>query len=285
MSWPQNSLKLLNTVDVSQKVVEHVCRYGGPFGGMDGILVKGHAEVLSQLAEIDTGAVAGLLERLLANVNDLAGIIGDTRKHLVWAVAKIAFEANTFEAGAYLLLQLAIAESKNEADHATRWFEGLFPLILGRTEADGARRLELLDALFKTDDPTELQLVIKALTQGLKLDYFTRDVGPEVHGTRPELNSWEPKTEEEARSYIRGVPRGSSTSRLGAMPSVLWHAMPWVQSWFRSPTTTSSISLNVQSRRRELPLSIGRMHGTGLVFTCHDTAPMHRRKWWLGSRH
>ena len=49
-------LKLLNTVEVSQKVVEHVCRYEGPFDGMKGILAGGHAEVLSQLAEIDTGA-------------------------------------------------------------------------------------------------------------------------------------------------------------------------------------------------------------------------------------
>ena len=76
-------LRHLNTVDVSQKVVEHVCRYGGPFDRMDGILVKGHAEVLSQLAEIDTGIVAGLLERLLVGVNGLADIIGETRKHLV----------------------------------------------------------------------------------------------------------------------------------------------------------------------------------------------------------
>ena len=197
-------LKLLNTVAVSQKVVEHVCRYGGPFDGMDGILVKGHAEVLSHLAEIDTGAVAGLLKRLLTNVNDLAGIIGDTWKHLVGAVEKIAFDADTFEDGARLLLQLAVAESKNGADYATRRFVALFSLILGSTEADGTRRLELLDTLSRPNDPTELQLVINALTKGLELVYFTRDAGPEVHGTRPELNSWEPKTGKEARSYVRG---------------------------------------------------------------------------------
>ncbi len=197
-------LKLLNTVAVSQKVVEHVCRYGGPFDGMDGILVNGYAEVLSNLVEIDTGAVAGLLERLLAKVDDLASIIGDTRKHLIWAVAKIAFDDDTFEDGARLLLQLAVAENEHGADHAARWFAKLFPLILGSTEADGTRRLELLDALSKTDNPTRRELIVRALTEGLNLGFFTRDVGPEVHGTRPELTSWEPKTEEEARSYVRG---------------------------------------------------------------------------------
>jgi len=196
-------LKLLNTVDVSQKVVEHVCRHGGPFDGMDGILAGGHAEVLSQLAEIDTGTVADLLKCSLARVNDLADITGETWNHLVRAVEKIAFEVDTFEDGARLLLQLAVAENENGADHATRRFVGLFPPILGSTEADGTQRLELLDTLSRTDDPTELQLVIKALTQGLEQDYFTRDVGPEVHGTRPELNSWEPTTEEEG-SYVRG---------------------------------------------------------------------------------
>ena len=197
-------LKLLNTVDVSQKVVEHVCRYGGPFDGMDGIPVQGHAEVLSQLAEIDTGTVAELLEHSLAEDNDLSGIVGETRGHLVETVAKIAFNADTFEAGARLLLRLAVAENEDWTDNATGRFVDLFPLILGGTEADGTRRLELLDALSKADNPTEQELVVRALTKGLKLDFFSRDVGPEVHGTRPELNSWQPGTKEEARAYVRG---------------------------------------------------------------------------------
>ena len=196
-------LKHLNTVDVSRKVVEHICRYGGPFDGMDGILAGGYAEVLSLLAEIDTVTVADLLKRSLARVNDLTDITGETRKHLVWTVAKIAFSDDTFEDGARLLLRLAVAESEDRTDHAAGRLVDLFLPILGSTEADGTRRLELLDTLSRTDDPTELQLVIKALTQGLELDYFTRDVGPEVHGTRPELNSWEPTTEEEG-AYVRG---------------------------------------------------------------------------------
>jgi len=197
-------LRLLNTVEVSQKVVKHVCRYGGPFDGMGGILVRGHAEVLSQLAEIDTDTVAGLLERLLDNVKDLANITGETRGHLVRTVAKIAFKADTFEEGARLLLRLAVAENKDGADHATSRFVDLFPLLLGSTEADGARRLALLDTRCETDDPTELQLVVRALTEGLTLDFFSRDVGPEVHGTRPALDSWAPGTEEEARAYVHG---------------------------------------------------------------------------------
>ena len=196
-------LKHLNTVDVSRKVVEHVCRPGGPFDGMKGILAGGHAEVLSQLAEIDTGTVADLLKCSLDRVNDLADITGETWKHLVWTVAKIAFSDDTFEDGARLLLRLAAAENGDGTDHAAGRFVDIFPPILGCTEADGTRRLELLDILSRTDDPTELQLVIKALTQGLERYYFTRDVGPEVHGTRPELNSWEPTTEEEG-SYVRG---------------------------------------------------------------------------------
>lgn len=196
-------LKYLNTVDVSRKVVEHVCRPEGPFDEMNGLLTGGHAEVLSQLAEIDTGTVADLLKHSLVRFNDLADITGETWKHLVWTVAKIAFSDDTFEDGARLLLRLALAENEDRTDHAAGRFVDLFPLILGGTEADGTRRLELLDILSRTDDPTELQLVGKALTQGLELDYFTRDVGPEVHGTRPELHSWKPTTEEED-SYVRG---------------------------------------------------------------------------------
>ena len=114
------------------------------------------------------------------------------------------FDDDTFEKGARLLLQSAVAVKERGADHAARCFMGLFPLNLGSTDVDRTRRLELLVAHSKTDDTTELHLVIKALAEGMEIGYFTRNVCPEVHGNRPELNSWETKTEEEARTNVRG---------------------------------------------------------------------------------
>ena len=199
-------LKSLNASDVSKAVVNHVCRRGGPLHGTDKLLVEGYAEVLSLLAEIDTGIIADLLKHSLAEVEDLSSIVGETRRHLVRALGKIAFQADTFEDGARLLLCLAAAE-KDDGDNATEPFVSLFPLVFGNTEADGTQRLDLLDSLSKTDDTIRKEIVIGALMAGLELEHFSRDVGPEVHGTRPALASWQPETWEEACDYVRGCAK------------------------------------------------------------------------------
>ena len=197
-------LKLLNTLDISRNVVKHVCRHAGPFDGLEGLLDSGHAEVLSRLAEIDTGIVVGQIDRSLANVEDLSIIAGDARRHLVWALEKIAFESETFEAAARLLLRLAAAENEDWGNNATGQFVALFPMLLGGTAADGNQRLDLLDVLSETDSPAHEELVIRALTAGLELDHFSRIAGPEVHGTRPALESWRPRSDDEAYAYIHG---------------------------------------------------------------------------------
>lgn len=197
-------LKLLNTLDISRDVVKHVCRHGGPFDGREGIRAPGHTEVLSRLAEIDTSIVAEQIRRSLADVEDLSTIAGDARRHLVWALEKIAFESETFEDGARLLLSLAAAENEDWGNNATGQFVALFPLLLGGTEADGSQRLDLLDALSETDVLAHNELVIKALIAGLELDHFSRIAGPEAHGTRPALESWRPKTNDEAYAYVQG---------------------------------------------------------------------------------
>ena len=75
-------LRWLDTTEVAPKVVQHVCRFGGPFDGFEGISRTDHAEVLSALAEVDPEAVAGQIERCLDDVEDLSKVEGDARRHL-----------------------------------------------------------------------------------------------------------------------------------------------------------------------------------------------------------
>lgn len=197
-------LTLLNSLDIAKKVVNHVCRHEGPFQRLDALFVEGHTEVLSLLAEIDTAIIAELLEIYLGKVEEISSIVGETRRHLVWTLSKIAFKADTFEDGAHLLMHLATAENEDRVDNAAGQFVSLFPLLLGYTEANGPQRLNLLDSLAETNDETKQRLVIHALTKGLELDHFERDVGPEVHGSRPALESWQPETKKEVRAYVEG---------------------------------------------------------------------------------
>ncbi len=201
-------LSLLDTTDISKDVVAHVCRPGGPFDGFGGIAGTGHASVLSFLSEIDARIVVDQIERSLGNVGDLSGVKGDTRRHLVWALEKIAFRRDTFEDGARLLLRLAVAENEQYiGNNATGQFKALFPMFLGNTAADGELRFSVLDEATDTDDPTQRSIVADALVAGVETDHFSRTVGAEIHGSRPALESWRPATKEEVVDYINGCVR------------------------------------------------------------------------------
>ena len=198
-------LRLLDTTDVSKKVVARVCRIGGPFDGLQGIETAGHAEVLSFLAEIDARAVVDQLERSLNKVGDLSAIEGNTRRHLVWMLEKIAFAEDTFEEGARLLLRLALAETEPHiSNNATGQFKALFPMLAGNTAADRISRFRILDEAADTDDSKQLSIAVDALIAAAKTSHFMRLVGAETHGSRPAMQEWHPATRREAREYIEG---------------------------------------------------------------------------------
>ena len=195
-------LALLNTTDVARHVVQHVCRIGGPFDGIEGLSTTRHAEVLSALAEVDPEVVADQIERSLSDVDDLSVVTGDVRRHLVWALEKIAFRPDSFEDGASLLLRLAVAENEMWNNNATGLFKALFPVLLGNTGADGKARLVVLDEAGATDDPTQGAIVVEALIAATKIDHFSRTLGAEAHGSRPALVPWQPETRDDLAQYV-----------------------------------------------------------------------------------
>ena len=197
-------LALLNTTSMSAEIVKRVCRLGGPFDGFEGISRLGHTRVLSSLAEIDSEVVAEQIERSLDDVDDLRRIEGDARRDLVWALEKIAFRRESFEDGAQLLLRLALAENETWGNNATGQFQRLFPVVLGDTEADGRARLRVLDDAADTDDRKRQEIVVDALIDGSRVHHHSRFVGPEIHGSRPALESWRPPSREEATTYVTG---------------------------------------------------------------------------------
>ena len=200
-------LALLNPTEVSKRVVDHVCRPGGPFEGFDALLKLGNAEVLSTLAAIKSEAVVDQINRSLVHVSDLSSVTGDVRRHFVYALDKICFHALTFEEGARLLLRLAAAENEDWANNATGQFEGLFPMVLGGTAADGKSRLSFLDEATDSDDEMQRVLAVRGLIAGSRTSNFSRVVGAETQGSLPALDPWRPATNEEAIDYLEGCVR------------------------------------------------------------------------------
>ena len=197
-------LALLNTTETAKKVVAYVCRYSGPFDDFEDGSSQTHAEVLSALAEIDADIVVQQIERSLEQADNLLSIRGDTRRHLVVALEKIAFHAETFAEGASLLLRLAVAENEPWSNNATGQFTSLFSMMLGGTEATGKTRHSLLDDLAYAEDSSQRDIVVAALTAGCNVGHFSRMVSAEVQGSRPALVPWRPATNYEAIEYVEG---------------------------------------------------------------------------------
>ena len=216
-------LALLNTTAIAPRVVEHVCRYDGPFEGAQGILKPGHAEILAALVKVEREEVAHCIERSLGDVQDPGRLGSDAGRHVVRALKTIAFHMDTFEDGAHLLLRLATTESELCRDESGRFsklipmlnrtglvwnaqssFNELFPVSLGNTQANGDARLSFLKDAASTCDLTSGPVVIEALGQGCKTRGFSRMIDTEIQGTRPIMEPWGPATWGEYRGYIEG---------------------------------------------------------------------------------
>ena len=188
-------LALLNTTDVSRKVVRHVCRHRGLFDNPGSAPTA--AKVLFHLAQVDPLAAANQIERFLDNCPDESNL----DDHLVWALEKIAFRKDGFECAALLLLRLAV--SKNSIKKRARdKFASLFNVHVGATEADGERRLDILEEASETDNKDRRAVVVEALSAGLESRHAFRMGGAETHGTRPAMQSWRPATAAEWRRYV-----------------------------------------------------------------------------------
>src|SRR5207253_204476 len=176
----------------------------GPLSSLEGLAQPGNGEVLSSLAEIDAAAVASLLERILnpLNTDQRKVINGDLRRQLVRALEKISFMSDTFEQGAALMLDLAVAENETWGNNATGQFKALFPVFLADTEAGPEARLRVLDEIMQGTSPERQAILVDALLAGARTDSFSRSVGSEVHGSRPALKPWQPKLWKDAWDYV-----------------------------------------------------------------------------------
>jgi DNA-binding transcriptional regulator YiaG len=199
-------LALLNTSPTTAaEVVQYVCRLDGPLATLEGISHPGNADVISSLAEVDTPAVVILIERVLCplTTEELKNVSGHVRRELVWAIEKISFRADTFDRGAALLLDLAVAENEPWGNNATGQYKALFPVMLGNTAAGPAARLLALDDALKSSDPARLQIAVDAALEGGRIHSFSRTLGVEMHGTRPALAPWQPTVWQEVWDYVQ----------------------------------------------------------------------------------
>ena len=199
-------LAFLNTKPIATKVTRHICKnrmfwHSPKEWGYN-------LKILVWLAEIDSLNVVNVLKDILDPLEQpqIKNITGSTRSDLIATLTKLAFRDDTFEEGAMLLFKLACGENENIINNATGQFKSLFPVQLATTEADPEKRFTVIDELVDEHDNNSnhgLSIVVDALLEGAKTHHFHRDIGPEIHGSRPALESWLPKTHKEYWDYVK----------------------------------------------------------------------------------
>lgn len=198
---PQNLLlSFLNQwrhFDVSKTAVavaEHLLARDGKFGSLEVLNTDFGSQCLDALVHVSPDAVLDTVNRVFfpLSIDDLREVKGG-RRHLVWALEKLAFRKKSFPLAARLLMRLAAAENETYGNSATGLFKGFFQLHLCGTEADPVDRFAVLDEGLVSGDNRVISVCIEALVNTLNRGHFSRSGGSEQIGSQPPLKDWRPR--------------------------------------------------------------------------------------------
>ena len=123
-------LAFLNEFEISHRVLDHVCRTGGPFEGLAGIAQAAVQRSCRHSPKSMLRPWAGesnapcAMPRIWDRSRALRGATWSGRSR------RLRFCAKAFDVGAGLLLRLAAAENESCANNATEQFAALFPFTL-----------------------------------------------------------------------------------------------------------------------------------------------------------
>lgn len=211
----------LNTTETAIGVARKICRRMDLWFPREKL--EENSEVLVPLAETNAACALEVLEKILDPASNIGNLSQNADYNVIRALGKIAFLPDeNFENAARLLLEIETFENRNDAcEHMSKhilpgarrnptdMFRHLFPAMLADTAAGPERRLRVIDEFMDVDDNARLTVIAGALLEGAKPPrspfLFHRTVtasGPEVHGSRAALESWQPKTDEESLKFL-----------------------------------------------------------------------------------
>lgn len=171
------------------------------FGTLHSIEERHTSELLRHLAVV---APEETMDRVSAAVDAVS--IGDlqamenSRRDLVWALEKLAWHSDTFEAAANALLKLSLAENESYANNATGVWTALFGTMLPATAASPAQRRRYLRDKGSSNDSRVRDLVVKACAAAMD-SHESVTVSGELQGGTVVEQRGMPSTWGEAAEY------------------------------------------------------------------------------------
>lgn len=189
-------MKYLGFNDKAVTIVEKIVGVGGPFDDAEVLNTELGSRLFRSFVEVNPIAVSENLFRLFKPLTkDYLLKIVNGRRNLIWVLEKVCFDKRTFNKGAKVLSEFAIAENETWGNNATNQFLHLFKLYLAGTEANLAQRTEILQWLLEQPSDEYLEFAIKAMRSGLDFGHFSRMGGSEMQGSR-KLIDYQPSSAE-----------------------------------------------------------------------------------------
>ncbi|MDO8356198.1 MAG: hypothetical protein Q7U76_07400 [Nitrospirota bacterium] len=178
------------------------------------------AECLDHLVHVDPDLVMVTIQRVFGGLaDDELQQVRAGRRHLVWALEKLAFRKESFDGAAMLLRRLAASETEgNISNNATGQFKQLYQLYLSGTEAPPEVRLLVLDDGLRSSSPKEREVCIDALDRMLETGHFYRGGGTEGIGSGERLKDWAPRTYSEISDFLRAAIKRLTDIAVGSDP-------------------------------------------------------------------
>lgn len=164
------------------------------------------SKLLDRFVHLAPDATMEHLDRLLSgkSINELSAF-DSGRRYTIWALEKLVFRRQTFDAAARLLLMLGAAENEDWSNNASGQFTGLYQLYLSGTVATPDQKLVVLDEGLAHADERVRKLCVDALNRMLETRHFSRSGGSEHIGAVEALEDWEPTTYGEIFDYYRAA--------------------------------------------------------------------------------
>lgn len=198
-------LRDIGDEESARRVCEKLLGPDGLFKTLNDLDSDRRAEIFSILAEAHPESGLRALERLIGDLprDQLLGFQYG-RRHVVWALEKLAWLPKTFFGTGRVLLALAEAENESYANNATGIWTGLFQVHLGGTAVPFFERMVLLDEALASKSVERQLLAVKAINQALEI-HESRLAQGELQKGRRVPSEWRPVNWEENQQARRAV--------------------------------------------------------------------------------
>ena len=195
--------------EAASRIVEDLLGPNGPFQNDENLKTRLGSGFFLALAEANPKSALRCLMRTIGTWDrDALLQFTEGRRHVIWALEKIAMWSTLFADAARLLLALGEAENEGCSNNASGVFVGLFSPATGKvapTEASPAKRFPVLKEAFESGSKGRRALGLKACYAALQSGHFSRIGSAEYQGLRPEPKLWMPETYGELWEAYRRV--------------------------------------------------------------------------------